>query len=206
MPVMYAYDDHDFAANNPDGTDPAKLNSLWAYKTFFPHYPLKNPDNGIWQIFIFGDVEFFVLDCRSQRNPNKNSLDANGNFLYRPTRNYCGLDSFNYQICDTNNLCAIASCIFEVICRDVTVFTGFSPNGDGINDNWVLPDIEGTINTVRIFDRWGRLVNSYTNYDNVSIVWDGTNSAGNQLISGTYFYAVEIENKPRRLGWIEITR
>jgi gliding motility-associated-like protein len=133
-------------------------------------------------------------------------LDANGNFVYRPNRNYCGLDSFQYQICDTNNLCAIATCMFEVFCKDVTVFTGFSPNGDGINDNWVLPDIEGTINTVRIFDRWGRLVNSYTNYDNVSIVWDGTNSAGNQLISGTYFYAIEIENKPRRLGWIEITR
>lgn len=80
MPVMYAYDDHDFAANNPDGTDPAKENSLWAYKTFFPHYPLKNPDNGIWQSFVFGDVEFFVLDCRSQRNPNLNAIDAEGNF------------------------------------------------------------------------------------------------------------------------------
>ena len=80
MPVVYAYDDHDFAANNPDGTDPAKQNSLWAYKAFFPHYPLKNPDNGIWQSFAFGDVEFFVLDCRSQRNPNKNALDGNGNF------------------------------------------------------------------------------------------------------------------------------
>lgn len=80
MPVMYAYDDHDFAANNPDGTDPAKSNSLWAYKTFFPHYPLKNPDNGIWQSFVFGDAEFFILDCRSQRSPNKNALDVNGNF------------------------------------------------------------------------------------------------------------------------------
>lgn len=80
MPVVYAYDDHDFAANNPDGTDPAKQNSLWAYKAFFPHYPLKNPDNGIWQSFAFGDVEFFMLDCRSQRNPNKNALDGNGNF------------------------------------------------------------------------------------------------------------------------------
>src|SRR3989337_445551 len=46
----------------------------------FSHYPLKNPDNGIWQSFVFGDVEFFILDCRSQRNPNKNALDANGNF------------------------------------------------------------------------------------------------------------------------------
>ncbi len=80
MPMMYAYDDHDFAANNPDGTDPAKQNSLWAYKTFFPHYPLKNSGSGIWQSFVFGDVEFFILDCRSQRNRNLNSLDASGNF------------------------------------------------------------------------------------------------------------------------------
>jgi len=80
MPVIYAYDDHDFAANNPDGTDPAKQNSLLAYKTFFPHYPLKNPDNGIWQSFALGDVEFFVLDCRSQRNPNMEAIDKDGNF------------------------------------------------------------------------------------------------------------------------------
>jgi alkaline phosphatase D len=93
MPVMYAYDDHDYAANNPDGTDPAKLNSLWGYKTFFPHYPLKNPNNGIWQSFVFGDVDFFMLDCRSQRNPNKNSLDANGNF--NPPQNHSLLAGFD---------------------------------------------------------------------------------------------------------------
>lgn len=93
MPVAYAYDDHDFAANNPDGTDAAKKNSLWGYKTFFPHYPLKNSDNGIWQSFVFGDVEFFVLDCRSQRNVNKNSLDANENF--NPPKDHSLLAGFN---------------------------------------------------------------------------------------------------------------
>ncbi|RPI72967.1 MAG: hypothetical protein EHM47_07070 [Ignavibacteriales bacterium] len=80
MPVVYVYDDHDFAVNNSAGNDPAKENTLWAYKTFFPHYELKNPDNGIWQSFTFGDVEFFVLDMRSQRNPGDNSFDAEGNF------------------------------------------------------------------------------------------------------------------------------
>jgi alkaline phosphatase D len=93
MPVVYAYDDHDFAANNPDGTDPAKQNSLWGYKTFFPHYPLKNPDNGIWQSFVFGDVEFFILDCRSQRNPNQNAFDVNGDF--KPPKNHSLLSGFN---------------------------------------------------------------------------------------------------------------
>ena len=80
MPVVYVYDDHDFAGNNSDGSDPAKKNSIWAYKTFFPHYELKNPDNGIWQSFTFGDVEFFVLDMRAQRNPGNDAFDKNGKF------------------------------------------------------------------------------------------------------------------------------
>lgn len=80
MPVVYVYDDHDFAANNSDGNDPAKDNSIWGYKTFFPHYELKNPENGIWQSFTFGDVEFFVLDMRAQRNPEKDAFDEDGNF------------------------------------------------------------------------------------------------------------------------------
>jgi gliding motility-associated-like protein len=133
-------------------------------------------------------------------------IDSDGKFLYRPNRNFCELDSFRYQICDTNNLCSVATCVFEVICRDVTVFTGFSPNGDGINDGWVLPDIEGSNNKVSIFDRWGSLVRSFTNYDNVNIFWDGTNRAGVLLPSGTYFYSIEIEGKQTKKGWVEITR
>jgi gliding motility-associated-like protein len=133
-------------------------------------------------------------------------IDNEGNFLYRPTRTYCGLDSFKYQVCDTNNLCAIATCVFEVICREVTIHTGFSPNGDGINDGWVLPDIEGTNNKVSIFDRWGSTVRTFINYDNVNIFWDGTNSAGVQLPSGTYFYSIEVNNQKVKKGWVEITK
>jgi|SRR5690554_5133400 len=80
MPVLYVYDDHDFAGNNSAGDDPAKENTLWAYKNFFPHYELKNPENGIWQSFTFGNVEFFVLDMRAQRNPGDDAFDDNGNF------------------------------------------------------------------------------------------------------------------------------
>jgi alkaline phosphatase D len=78
MPVVYVYDDHDFASNNSDGSDSAKQNTIWAYKTFFPHYQLENPDNGIWQSFTFGDVEFFVLDLRAQRNIDSLALDEKG--------------------------------------------------------------------------------------------------------------------------------
>ncbi len=101
MPIAYVYDDHDFGFNNSDGSDTNKKNSYWAYKNFFPHYKLENPnssrrrsidsgrvyglfrestDNGIWQSFKFSDVEFFILDLHSQRSPTNEALDSNGNF------------------------------------------------------------------------------------------------------------------------------
>lgn len=80
MPVVYVYDDHDFGWNNSDGSDPFKSNSIKAYEKFFPHYKLANPKNGIWQKFRFGNVEFFVLDLRTQRSPNMEAFDKNGKF------------------------------------------------------------------------------------------------------------------------------
>lgn len=80
MPIAYVYDDHDFGFNNSDGSDSNKVNSYLAYQNFFPHYKLENSDNGIWQSFKFGDVEFFLLDLHSQRSPMSEALDSNGNF------------------------------------------------------------------------------------------------------------------------------
>jgi phosphodiesterase/alkaline phosphatase D-like protein len=84
MPIVYVYDDHDFAANDPDGTTPSKENSIQGYQKFFPHYELMNSANGIWQSFVFGDVEFFLLDTRAQRSPNKNAIDENGMLISPP--------------------------------------------------------------------------------------------------------------------------
>lgn len=80
VPIAYVYDDHDFGFNNSDGSDSNKVNSYWAYQNFFPHYKLENPENGIWQSFKFGDVEFFLLDLHSQRSKTSEALDLNGNF------------------------------------------------------------------------------------------------------------------------------
>jgi len=81
MPVAYVYDDHDFGYNNSDGSDPSKQNSIDGYNIYFPHYELPNAENGLWQKFSFGDVEFFIIDTRTQRNPNKDALDENGNYF-----------------------------------------------------------------------------------------------------------------------------
>lgn len=60
----------------------------------------------------------------------------------------------------------------------------FSPNGDGLNDTWFIPDLpENT--QVLIFDRWGSLLYQSADYQGD---WDGTNPRGEALPTGTYTY------------------
>ncbi len=66
----------------------------------------------------------------------------------------------------------------------------FSPNGDGVNDAFVIEGITGTYNTVRIFNRWGKVVYETSNYRNN---WRGKSSGGDQLSDGTYYYEVVVQ-------------
>jgi gliding motility-associated-like protein len=81
---------------------------------------------------------------------------------------------------------ATASTFVEVEC-DVVIPNVFSPNGDGMNDYWVIDGITSKQNTVRIFNRWGQVVFSTNNYRN--------NWQGSDLPDGTYFYEVFVTNK-----------
>ncbi len=74
MAVDYAYDDHDMVDNNSDYTYPGIANSVRGYRELFPHYPLPNEDDGVWHQFTCGNADFFIVDNRSQRDPNINAF------------------------------------------------------------------------------------------------------------------------------------
>ncbi|MFV8328494.1 gliding motility-associated C-terminal domain-containing protein, partial [Flavobacterium sp. ZS1P14] len=83
-------------------------------------------------------------------------------------------------------------------CGTVLVHNAFSPNGDGINENFVIDNIDDTNcypdNTVEIYNRWGVLVYETSGYNNTSKVFKGisegrtTISQSSGLPTGTYFY------------------
>jgi hypothetical protein len=79
MGIAYGWDDHDYAGNNSDGSIPAPVKSqlLDGYRRYTPHYPLANPSNGIWHSFRIGNVEVFMIDSRSQRNPADSAFEGN---------------------------------------------------------------------------------------------------------------------------------
>jgi gliding motility-associated-like protein len=85
----------------------------------------------------------------------------------------------------------------------IVVHNVITPNGDGLNDTWIIDCIENyPDNTVQIFNRWGDRVNSFDRYDNTTQVWKGTNTNGKLLPSGTYYYVLQIKNEKTRSGWI----
>ncbi len=78
VPFYHIWDDHDYGANNSDRTAPWKGLALQAFREYFPLPPtLPDPDHGLWYSFRYAQAEFFVLDLRSQRDPN-NDPDGPG--------------------------------------------------------------------------------------------------------------------------------
>jgi len=72
---------------------------------------------------------------------------------------------------------------------------GFSPNGDDINDFFVIPNIENYPDCeLSIYNRWGNLIYRKSSYDNS---WDGTPNVGILLTGkqkvqpGTYYYILD---------------
>jgi len=84
----------------------------------------------------------------------------------------------------------------------------FSPDGDGVNDGWVIPELSDfPDNEVTIMNRWGDMIWSAQNYDNVDIIWNGTNTKNEKVANGTYFYVIKINNLPRSFsGWVQVTK
>ncbi len=79
----------------------------------------------------------------------------------------------------------------------------FTPNNDGINDLWEIPDLAtfGKCN-VRIYNRWGKSVFSSPDYNNT---WDGT-SNGKNLPEGAYYFVIKTTNAGTITGTINIVR
>ncbi len=90
--------------------------------------------------------------------------------------------------------------------RAVDVIT---PNGDGVNDVWVVQNIENfPDNEVRIYNRWGELVYARKGYTND---WNGMGMKGRMLPAGAYYYVLRINGDtfglpPVRTGSISLIR
>ncbi len=79
------------------------------------------------------------------------------------------------------------------IATGLKIYSGFTPNGDGVNDVWEIDDIVYYPNaTVKVFDRWGKTVFSSVGYADEQR-WDGKYK-GKDLPIGTYYYVIDLKD------------
>jgi gliding motility-associated-like protein len=127
-------------------------------------------------------------------------IDETGNLVYTPDRNYIGPDQIAFRICDTGNplpaLCATNTISIEVVDPNfgtVSIPEGFSPNGDGDNDAFVIGYLGTEKIQFEVYNRWGNLIYKDDDYQND---WHGTAmygvSFGSEVPDGTYFYKVKV--------------
>ena len=88
-------------------------------------------------------------------------------------------------------------------CTDWKIFSGITPNGDGVDDQWEIRGLNQYDRVgVQIFTNRGVIVWQSEQYENN---WEGTDDDGNPLIEGIYYYIV---TRPEEVdkGWIHILR
>ncbi|GAB2626296.1 MBG domain-containing protein [Belliella aquatica] len=99
--------------------------------------------------------------------------------------------------------------VFEIIrtrksVTSIEVFNTFTPEGDGKNDTWGVPELRYYSGVrIQIFDRGGERM-FYT--ENPDIRWDGTLN-GKELPIGTYYWTIEVrETGEVRKGMLNLLR
>jgi gliding motility-associated-like protein len=90
---------------------------------------------------------------------------------------------------------------------ELNIAEGFTPNGDGINDTWVIYNLVNYPNSsVRVFNKNGVLVFSSSNYQND---WNGNYQGRSEMLpTGSYFYQIDLgsDGTIDKQGWMYITK
>jgi gliding motility-associated-like protein len=104
----------------------------------------------------------------------------------------------------TATISAVSVSSAEVLsAEDVFVPEGFSPNGDRVNDRFVIRAGDKQQVSLFVYNRWGTIVYQKEDYQND---WEGKNTQGRDLPDGTYFYQIQLENGQKITRYVTISR
>jgi gliding motility-associated-like protein len=88
--------------------------------------------------------------------------------------------------------CKDTACVtidVEPTCNDYFIPNAFSPNGDGVNDRFLVKGRCVTHAWIKVMNRWGEMV---FNSNEAGDTWDGTYKGAKQN-PGVFFYIVELQ-------------
>ena len=68
-PIAYVWDDHDYGANDSDGSALSRPAAMAAYREYVPSYDLASVDSAVYQAYSIGPVRVVMTDARASRDP-----------------------------------------------------------------------------------------------------------------------------------------
>ena len=108
------------------------------------------------------------------------------------TASYYYIDDVSVVLMDSNSTCGAVT--IPTVTTGLQAPNVFTPNGDGINDEFVIKAENMKEVGCAIYNRWGEVVEVgswQTAVGNKSvIVWDGRTTAGAECTEGVYYYIV----------------
>lgn len=112
-----------------------------------------------------------------------------------------------FVMCDDLGWCDTTLVRLHVVSESaqegVFVFSGFSPNGDGVNDAFTILGLDNYPGSeLTVFNRWGQRVLKTKDYAGD---WEGTHK-GRNLPDATYFYILKYEDKIIAEGYMQLMR
>lgn len=121
-------------------------------------------------------------------------------------------ESTSYCIRGEKDGCYDTVCVSVKVdgsCFDYEVPNVFTPNGDNVNDEWLVrwkcPELIKDYH-LEIVDRWGVKLFESVQWNKG---WDGRNISGEQVPTGTYYYVIEYSvngKKIKNKGYITLLR
>ncbi len=113
---------------------------------------------------------------------------------------------YSLQVVETGSGCTAADDVLVTAVAGLFIPTGFTPNGDGKNDQWTIPGLAlYPESRVAVFNRAGQLL--YQTGDYTRHPWDGR-FRGQLQPTGVYIYLVELKDDSKQIlkGTISLIR
>ena len=158
--------------------------------------------------FAPGSVASYVLEIVDSVNNTKREVVLGGNTHYEPDPNDPNLQSQRFRVLAISAGGIVSYSNFFTFRRDpkIIVPDAFTPNGDGMNDEFLVKGIFLSQFRMIVYSRWGEVVFSSTDR---AKGWDGT-IGGQPALEGQYMYRIEVvdltDQKTVRTGAVLLLR
>lgn len=169
---------------------------------------------------LYGKLDPASVVIVSEPENGSLKVNANGTVSYLPNPGYTGPGSFRYTVQNTDGQISNSARVLIMISPPAVIQPpqtqavpalnipeGFSPNHDGVNDQFVIANPSGKRLNLSIYNRWGDAVYKSENYQND---WDGRCNQGihinEDVPDGTYFYVLIAEGGERYARALTINR